>query len=252
MFNGGTNSLLKEPTDNYIDVLKSKAAKYYCQYKIFYNVLLKMPIDRYKKEQIISSKIEMSALKSSKISTKFILIHKIMTNIMNATTCNVKKLVCWIPLGFEKTNNSPNNNMGITMFTFTRGMIAADVQQAISANAMIAIGSRQLLIDSYDIVPKFSSFIEKKLKKNIDVVITLANIIDNTIKVDEGYGGMYYKMNVPYPYPYYVWGMTLDNCAHICYNVAHTSCNIEELVKITHGQIVTDKYVFSLNKNCNI
>ena len=251
MFDGRTNSLLKEPTSSYIDVLKTHFAKYYCQYIVLSKILLKSSIERYEKEQIIASKIDISTMKSSEIGTKFMLIHTIMTNIMNSTT-DTDKLICWIPLGFEKTKDSPNNNVGIIVFTYVRGMTPSEVKNAIVANQMMSIGSRQLLIDSYNSAPKSTTYIEDRLKRNIDVVLTLANILDNNVKVDQGYGGMYFKMNYLDIYPYYVWGMTLDSTAHICYNVAHTSCNIDRLLKITNGSIITDKNVFSLNKNCNI
>ena len=161
MFNGRTNSLLKEPSDSFGDQMKSKFAKYYCQYKLFSEVLLKRPIERYTKEQIIASKIDMNEFKSSDVKTKYILIHQILTNIMNSATSDVNKLVCWIPLGFEKSYNSPNNNVGIVIFTFVRDMTPKDVEQAIASNAIMSIGSRQLLIDSYDRVPKYTTIIEQ-------------------------------------------------------------------------------------------
>jgi len=251
MFNGRTNSLLKEPTSSYIDVLKTRFAKYYCQYIVLSKVFFKKPINCHKKVQIISSKVDIGTIQSLKIGTKFMLIHTIMTNIMNSAT-NTDRFVCWIPLGFEKTQISPNNNVGIIVFTFVRDMTPSDVQNAISANSIMSIGSRQMIIDNYDSAPKSSTYIETRLKRNIDVVLTLANILDNTVKIDAGYGGMYYKMDTNNRFPYYVWGMTMDNEAHICYNVAHTSCNIDRLLIVTNGSIITDENVFSLNKNCNI
>jgi len=113
----------------------------------------------------------------------------------------------------------------------------------------MALGSRQLILDKYQSDPTDTSKTEAKIKTNIDVVITLANIIDNKIKVSYATGGMYYKMNVPRPYPYYIWGMTLDDNAHIVYNVAHQECDLDKLCEITKGKTITDKFVFLLNKD---
>jgi hypothetical protein len=250
MLNGKTNTLLEEPTAGFTDLLKTEFAKMYCGYILVSNILLKFPIDRHKDPQIIQSRINTRELKSS-IGTKFMLIHKIMTNIMTATK-NTNNLVCWIPVGFKKSVGSPHNNIGIVVFTFVRDMTPSDVKDAIMENKMMAIGSRQLLIENYNDKPEWSSFIEQKLKQNIDVVLTMANIMENTVEMESAGGGMHYRMNINHIYPYYISCLTMDGVCHASYNVAHTSCDTEKLRKITNGSIITNKGIFSMNTKCDL
>ena len=249
MFNGKSNTLLEEPTTGFVDLLKTEFAKMYCGYMLVSKVLLKLPIDRNKEPQIIQSMINVSEQKAS-IGSKFMLIHKIMTNIMNATK-NTDNLVCWIPVGFKKSVGSPHNNIGVVVFTFVRDMTPSDVKDAIMENKMMAIGSRQLLIENYNDKPEWTSYIEEKLKRNIDVVLTMANIMENTVNISGMYCGMHYRMNMDSPYPYYISCLTMNGVCNTCYNVAHTSCDIEKLCKITNGSIITNKGIFSMNTNCN-
>ena len=254
MFNGTTNSLINEPKcKTLIDNCKLMYAKKFCQYKIMSSLLTKPSLERYLKERIVGTKISVDGLmnesQSGNAKRKYVLVHSIMSNIINSIDSSVNKLVCWLPLGFKKQFNSPKNNIGIILFTFVRGMTPVGVERAIKKNASMAIGSRQILIDNYKSIPKRMTTIESKIKKKIDVVLTLANIMDTSVNVKHACGGMYYKMNTYSTYPYYVWGITLDNIAHVVYNVAHKSCNIEKLVELTGGEEITDKNVFSINKD---
>ena len=121
------------------------------------------------------------------------------------------------------------------------------LQELIESKKHFAIGSRELLIDSYSTTSNFENE-ESKIKDNVDVVLTLANIIDNKHHISWGAGGMYYKMDTICPYPYYIWGVTMDNKVHLTYSVFDKNCNIQNLVKETNGDLITDKYIFSLNK----
>jgi len=249
MFNGITNSLIEEPKKNILTFLQTNIAKYYFQIYLIKYLFFKKPRDRFMKEEIIESKIFLSGKK--KVKKKYILIHKILTNIM-ASVKDTEELVCWIPVGFIKTPSSPNNNIGIILFVFKKNMSLEKLEVLIEGSKYFAIGSHQLLIDSYyynSNYSKYSTNIENKLKKNIDVVLTLANIFDNKININSAMGGMYYKMNKEGPYPYYIWGMTMNNVTYLTYSIADKLCNIDKLIINTNGNRITDKYIFELNKN---
>ena len=128
-------------------------------------------------------------------------------------------------------------------------MTQLELQNEIENNKDLCIGCHKCLIDSYNISSTISHNIETKIKKNIDVVITLANIFNNKYKPDIFSFGMYYKMNIgDPPYPYYIGGFTINNIAHISYSVTDIDCNIDNLKKISNGIEFTNKHIYTLNK----
>ena len=251
MFEGKSNILLKEPDNSFYSRLICSFAKLDFKYKIFKDLYFKQPRIRNNNEEIIQSSINLEKLKieySKNIKTKYLLIYKIMNNIMSSTR-NTDKLICWIPVGFNKTKYSPNNNIGIIIFTFKRGMSLIEMKNVLDSNKHLAIGSRQTLIEDTNIPFIDKDRVERIIKKNIDVVLTLANIIDNKIKVDCASGGMYYKINIADPpYPYYIWGTTMNGTSHISYNVSDKLCNLNKLIDITNGENITGKHIYQLNK----
>ena len=163
-----------------------------------------------------------------------------MCNIMESLI-NTDKLECWIPMGFIKTQNSPNNNIGILLFTFLRGMSLLEMQNQIEGNRYLLLGSYQYNKENNSVST------EENIKTKIDVVLTLANIIDNDIKVNWCTGGMYAKMNINSIYPFYIWGMTMNDEAHITYSVSDKLCNINKLIQKVNGTNITDEYIYKLN-----
>ena len=254
IFNGKTNSLIPEPKDTIKDKIFIKLSKLHFMFDVFRFLYFKTPRDVFKKETIIKSILDLNQMKFSFIKTKYIIISKILNIIMDSIT-DTNKLICWIPVGFQKSNKSPNNNIGIILFEYTRNMTIIQLQELIESKKHFSVGSRQLLIDSYsqDDTSK-SENEESSIKHKIDVVLTLANIIDNKQHIIWGTGGMYYKMNTypSRPYPYYVWGLTMDNKVYLTYSVSDKKCNIKNLIKETQGENITDKYIFSLNKEYTI
>ena len=60
---------------------------------------------------------------------------------------------------------------------------------------------------------------------------------------------MYYKINIADPpYPYYIWGTTMNGTSHISYNVSDKLCNLNKLIETTNGENITGKHIYQLNK----
>lgn len=247
IFNGETNSLIKY--DNKFNLMKS-ILNYCCSLRcsiVFFELLFKKSMKRYLYDRIIYSKINLEEIRNTGIKLKYSLIYRILTNIMNSGTTK-KSIKCWLPIAFEKYENCPYNNIGLLLFTFTKGMSEKELEQEIENNKFTCMGTYNFLINSYSISTTHSYYIETILKKNIDVCITLGNIINNEVKVDLGTFGMYYKMNMYNPpFPYYVGGISMDNIANITYSVTDVECDIEKLKNITKGEEVTHKYIYELN-----
>lgn len=244
MFNGKTNSLISEPNDTIIDNIVCQLYKIRFMYYILSNIYFKDNRDVTKKETIINSIINLkdNKLDYPNIKTKYIIIYKIMCNIMDSLI-NTDRLECWIPMGFIKTQNSPNNNIGILLFTFLRGMSLLEMQNQIEGNQYLLLGSYQYIKENNSVST------EENIKTKIDVVLTLANIIDNDIKVNWCTGGMYAKMNINSIFPFYIWGMTMNDEAHITYSVSDKLCNINKLIQKVNGTNITDEYIYKLNNN---
>ena len=173
-----------------------------------------------------------------------------MTNIMSSILCN--QLVGWLPVGFKKSDSSPNNNVGIIPFCFTRGMTIAELANILENLKHLCIGSRELLIESYKKSAQQTVETESLIKSKIDVVLTLANILhedDNNVgaSVTAANGGMYYKMNSNRGYPFYIWGMVMNGIAHITYSVNDKACDIGKLIVSTNADDVTNQNAFSVN-----
>ena len=173
-----------------------------------------------------------------------------MNVIMSSVPYN--QLVCWLPIGFKKSGSSPNNNIGIIPFCFTRGMTIAELANTLEKNKHLCIGSRQLLIESYKKSAEQTAETEMSMKSKIDVVMTLANILhydDNNdgTSVTDANGGMYYKMNANNRYPFYIWGMVMNGIAHITYSVNDAACDIGNLIVSTNADDVTNQNAFSVN-----
>lgn len=248
MFNGETNSLIKY--DNKFNIINS-LFNYYCSLRcsvVFFELFFKKSMRRYLYDRIVYSKINLEEIRKTDIKLKYSLIYRILTNIINSgTTKNSFK--CWLPIAFEKYENCPYNNIGILLFTFTKGMTEKELEKEIENNKFTCIGTYNFLINSYTFSKTQSYYIEKILKKNIDICLTLANIINNEIKIEIGTFGMYYKMNMHAPpFPYYIGGISMDNIANITYSVTDVECDIEKLKNLTKGEEVTDKYIYELNK----
>ena len=204
MFNGSANSLFKNDK-SYINKIKYSIYKSQFIYTIFNNLYNKYPRERYNHEKIIYSQI-------NEIN-KFHIIYTILTNIINSTN-NTDKLTCLIPIGFE---NNKGNDIGIILFTFYKNTLYTQFKKKLKKLKNLAFGSKLLLNSK---INNFNIFydIETKFKKNIDVVITLGNIINNDIQLDICTSGMYYKMNNDFSYPYYVWGLSINNKTHVTYS----------------------------------
>ena len=238
IFNGQTNSLIKQLELNFINKIKIQLYKTQFIYKIYRNLYNKTPRNRLKKEKIIYSKI-------TEIDTNKIL-YTILTNITNSLS-NTDKIVCWIPCGFEKNDNSPvNNNLGIILFTFYKNFTFDMFIKCKNNNQNLLFGSNELLNSNY--VPgKLINNNVSKIKKQIDVVITLGNIIKNELEIDLITGGMYYKMNNNSPYPFYIWCLSMNNETHISYSISDNNCDINKIINITNGIDITDNYIYQLN-----
>ena len=248
MFNGETNSLIKY--DNKFNIINS-LFNYYCSLRctrVFFELLFKKSMKRYLYDRIVYSKINLEEIRKTGIKLKYSLIYRILTNIINSgTTKNSFK--CWLPIAFEKYKNCPYNNIGLLIFTFTKGMSEIELQQEIENNKFTCLGTYNFLINSYSFSKTQSYYIEKILKKNIDICLTLGNIINNEIKLDLVSFGMYYKMNMHTPpFPYYIGGLSMDNISDITYSVTDVECDIEKLKQLTNGEEVTHKYIYELNK----
>ena len=244
IFMGESNSLIKYENNTIINT--------YLKFKFFYNVFKKLyfkqPLNRYQFDRVIYSKIDLNNSQNKLIKTKYLLIHNILSNIINSCK-NRTNLVCWLPIAFEKYINSPNNNIGIIVFTFKKNMTQLELQNEIENNKDLCIGCHKCIIDSYNISSTISHNIESKIKKNIDVCITLANIFNNKYEPDIFSFGMYYKMNMSDPpFPYYIGGFTINNTAHITYSVTDIDCNINKLKELSNGIEFTNKHIYKLNK----
>lgn len=243
LFMGESNSLIKYENNIINTFLKFKFI-----YTIFTKLFFKKPLNRYLYDRVIYSKINLNNIQKTIIKTKYLLIHKLLSNIINSCK-NRTTLVCWLPIGFQKYNNCPHNNMGIIIFTFNKNMTYLELQNEIENNKDLCIGSHKCLIDSYNFNSTMSQHIESKIKKNIDVCITLANIYNNKYTPHIFSFGMYYKMNMSDPpFPYYIGGFTINNTAHISYSVTDIDCDINKLKNITNGYELTNKDIYSLNK----
>jgi len=234
MFNGDANSLFRE-NKSLTNIITNSIYKTHFVYSIFKNLFYKYPRDRYNYENIIYSSINKT--------NKFYIIYEILVNIMNSTS-NTDKLVCLLPIGFDVKVNS-GNDIGVILFTFYKNTPFDKFKKYLYGLQNLAIGSKLLLTDNNYI--NIYSDIETKFKKNIDVVITLGDIINNTIELDIASSGMYYKMNYDFSYPYYIWGLSMNNKTHITYSVSDKLCNIQKLCNITNGENITNKYIYKLN-----
>jgi hypothetical protein len=238
IFKGETDSLIKQLEMNFLNKIKIQLYKTQFLYKIYTNLYNKIPRNRLKKEHIIYSKI-------TEIDTNKIL-YNILKNITN-TLSDTDKIVCWIPYGFEKNDNSPSNNLGIMLFTFYKYFSFDMFIKCKNNNEKLIFGSNELLNSDYYIPRNTINNNVSKIKKQIDVVISLANIIKNELEIDLITGGMYYKMNNECPYPFYIWCLTINNETHISYSVSDYNCNINKLINTTNGIDITDNYIYQLN-----
>lgn len=234
MFNGNVNSLFRDNT-NIINTIKKSFYKTHFVYSIFKNLYYKYPRDRYNYEKIIYSVMNET--------NKYYIIFEILVNIINSTS-NTDKLVCLLPIGFDVKVNS-GNDIGVILFTFYKNTSFDKFKKYLYGLQNLAIGSKLLLTNNSYI--NIYSDIETKFKKNIDVVITLGEIINNTIELDIASSGMYYKMNYDFSYPYYIWGVSMNNKTHITYSVSDKLCNINKLCNITNGENITNQYIYQLN-----
>lgn len=232
MFNGDTNSLFRISNKN---IITNSIYKTHFIYTIFKNLFYKNPRERYNYENIIYSSINKT--------NKFHIIYEILVNIMNSTR-NTNKLVCLLPIGFDIKVNS-GNDIGVILFTFYKNTPFYKFKKNLYRLKNLAIGSKLLLTNNNYI--NIYSDIETKIKKNIDVVITLGSIINNTIDIDIASSGMYYKMNYDFSYPFYIWGLSMNNKTHITYSISDKLCDINKLCKITEGENISNKYIYKLN-----
>jgi hypothetical protein len=235
---GETNSLIKQLDVNFLNKIKIQIYKTQFLYKIYTNLYNKVPRNRLKKENIIYSKI-------NEIDTNKIL-YNILSNIINSLS-NTDKIVCWIPYGFEKNEISPVNNLGIILFTFYKHFTFDMFIKCKNNNKNLIFGSNDLLNSKYYNSGKKINNNVSKIKKQIDVVITIANIIKNELEIDLITGGMYYKMNNDCPYPFYIWCLTINNETHISYSVSDYNCDINKLTNTTNGIDITDNYIYQIN-----
>lgn len=236
MFNGKANSLFIYK-NSILQQIKYFIYRNQFIFSVFKNLYYKYPRQRNNNEIIIYSQI-------NKIN-KLYIIYKILTNIFYSIS-NTDKLVCLIPIGFE---NNIGNDIGVILFTFYKNTPYYIFKKNLYKLKNLAFGSKLLLCDN-----KINNFnilydIETKFKKNIDVVITLGNIINNDIKLDIASSGMYYKMNYDFSYPYYIWGLSIDNKTHLTYSISDKLCDIDKLCNITNGSNITNKYIYKLNEN---
>lgn len=233
LFNGKANSLFKY-NNSYVEQIKNSIYKTQFIYTMFKNLYYKSPRYRLNNEKIIYSQI-------NEIN-KFYVIYKILTNIINSTN-NTNKLICLIPIGFE---NAIGNDIGVILFTFYKNSSYHFFKKNLKKLKKLANGSKLLLNSKINNLNIFYD-IETQFKKKIDVVITLGNIVNNDIKIDIATSGMYYKMNKDFSYPFYIWGLSIDNKTHITYSISDKMCNVNKLCNLTNGKDITNKYVYTLN-----
>ena len=252
IFEGKTNTLLEEPTFNSIFeylFIQYYKFKFFCF--ILINIYLKTPVLLRRKEELISYQIETNKL-NKKLGTKYSLIYNILNNIMLSLPDYKDNLVCWLPMGFENSENSPKNNIGIIPFIFRRNMKEQDLKDTLINNRFYSLGSREFLLNSHNCIP-YSVDIENRIKRNIDVVITLGNILlddDNCIgyNLTNSNGGMYNKMNDEYGYSIYVWGFTINNKSYLTYSINNKDIDISKLIELTNGKNVTKRDIFKYSK----
>ena len=175
--------------------------------------------------------------KIENIKTKYVLVDKILNDIMNC--CNYNELYCWFPVGFNRYPGCPNNNIGIITFNYKRGTTLEQLQNLIEKNKYMAIGSKNNMDKlSGSVGGKCSNFIKRK----IDVVLTMGNIfgcpeyITNGISNMNGFFGK--DMITENNYPVYVWSLTLNDKAYITYSISMKDFNIEKCKQITNGKII--------------
>lgn len=164
---------------------------------------------------------------------KYILIHSILNDLINNT--KLDNLYCWLPIGFERYENCPNNNIGILTFNFKRNMTINELEKTIENRKFLVIGSKYI-IDNSNTISQLKYFnLNRYIRKKIDVVLTLGNIMgvpdymDNSIHDLNGYFGK--EMLDDTDYPFYIWGITINNKAYLTYNIKMENFNIDNLKK---------------------
>ena len=172
------------------------------------------------------------------IKTKYALMHKMLTNLISVTPRNYFE--CWIPISFQSTSKNIANNMGVIPFTFKKNMSMLELQNTIESNKVLAVGSKNLL-DTFTASTKFGTNKQDTLKKRVDIVISMINIIDdnNSGKITPNIVSSYFskEMMTEYTYPIYLFSGTFYNEAHITQSVSMPDFDISQFCKNT-GSII--------------
>jgi len=255
MFNGYTNSLIQEPNMKlWKDYLFTTYLKLKFKLFVLRNIYFKTARVRSSQETILQSKIDILKIRRDDCKTKYALVYTIMKNIIGSLPITTDDLVCWLPVGFKKTESSPNNNVGIIPFCFTRKTTLLELATILDDSKNLCIGSRQALIESYQEPSNVTDSVntESCIKSKIDVVLTLANIMhlddsNDGLCLTDACAGMYYKMNSTIGYPFYVFGLVMNDIAHISYSINDKECDIPTLKTTTRAIDVTNDHVFRVN-----
>ena len=183
---------------------------------------------------------KMPVPRQKNIKTKYVLIHRLLTQTINASMR--EELICWIPLSFERTNNNNAiNNLGVLTVTFKRHMSVSKFAELIENNAHTPIGSKNLL-DS--LVGESDVGQEKSLslKKRVDVVLSMFNTKSTGIKrtIDPNIISVYFgkEMQVDYTYPVYIFTITIDDIVHVTNSIGVADINTSELCRSVNGKIL--------------
>jgi len=123
------------------------------------------------------------------ISTRVAVAHKVLSTIAEALHVAARRpLRVWFPVGFQhertgkshvKDLNRLNNSVGIIPFLFSRGMSAAELNRAVSRNALHALGSYQLLSMSM-LKGKGIAQAGSKARTSFDVVVSMGQLRAST------------------------------------------------------------------------
>ena len=177
------------------------------------------------------------------VSTKYMLIHSILEDIVRGYPEEVEHFTCWLPIGFKKGKRSPFNNVGILPFVYKRGESAAQVAASIEAVSFIAEGTNFWL----RVASGFAAFKSAMMiKKRVDVVLTLCKVDSVKYPLKQIWSG-FLRQNRLFHYPVYVFGITLDSTCHLTYNIVDPRCNAAAIVAGERGNIHEIKDPFLTN-----
>ena len=176
----------------------------------------------------------------SVVKTKYAIIHDILSKTIRASPR--QKLVCWIPISFERTGpDSPVNNVGVMLFEFKRDMNLGELVSELEFNKHTVLGSKTLL-DSFAGGTETGQEKNTHLKKRVDVVLSMLHTKPTSVQpvIDPDEIAVYFgkEMSTSYNYPLYIFTITVKDKIHVTNSVSVADFNTRELCQSVGGKIL--------------